>query len=72
MSTLFHAFRRFSDSQGAQAVGAGDANDETDVGLSAKEIDAQMHSDLSPDINPGELTFEEGTMSKSCIFRNMF
>lgn len=71
MSTPFHAFRRSSDSVGAQAVGGGDAKDEMDIGISVKETDAQMHSDLSSDTNPGELTFEEGTMSKRCIFRYM-
>jgi hypothetical protein len=72
MSTPFHAFRRSSDSVGAPAVGAGDAKDEMDVGISVKEADAQMHSDSSSDTNPGELTFEEGTMSKRCVFGNMF
>jgi hypothetical protein len=66
MSSLF-ASSRSSNSVGARAVGAGE--NEKDIGVSAEKVDAQSNSYLVSDTNPGELTFEEGTMLKCSVFR---
>jgi hypothetical protein len=64
MSSLFLPSGGSSNLVGARAVSAGNLKDEKGIDVSTETINAQLTSVLASDTNPGELTFEEGTMLK--------